>query len=72
MGVGKMAKSQTLKVKKLLKAIRRRNKMVKSHNFETKTLNPVTPIIGKATQRLLDIRTKEFRHNKEMRIERGK
>ncbi len=63
-------KTQTLKVKKLLKAVRRRNRKVKSHNFETKTLNPVEPIIGQITQRLLNERQRQFKHNKGMRIQR--
>lgn len=37
-------KAQTLKVKKLLKAVRRRNEKVKKHNFATKTL-PKIPLI---------------------------
>lgn len=57
--------------RKRLKAVRRRNTKVSNHNFETKTLIPVEPIIGEITQRLLDSRQRHLAINKQRRIERN-
>ena len=62
-------KRNVLQKEKLLKAVRRRNGKVSNHNFETKTLVPVQPLVSNQ-QSELDNRAKHIAHNKEMRIER--
>ena len=64
-------KANTLQKKKLLKAVRNRNKKVSSHNFETKTLRPVPPVPMNNTEQLIEKRQRHINHNKNMRIERG-
>ena len=57
--------------KKRLKAIRKRNKMVKSFNFETKTLSRVTPVMQGDNQTVKNAKIKHDYHNRAMRKKRG-
>ena len=61
----------TLRENKRLKAVRRRNKKVSNHNFETKTLTKLPMINDKDTQQVKDDKIALQNYNKQKRIERG-
>ncbi|TET08489.1 MAG: hypothetical protein E3J83_03320 [Candidatus Atribacteria bacterium] len=57
--------------RKRLKAVRRRKAMVKSFNFETKTLARAIPIYQEDTQTVKNAKVRHDYHNKAMRKKRG-
>lgn len=64
-------KANTLQKKKLLRAVRNRNTKVSNHNFATKTLKKVEPILSKDTQQVRNTKIAILEENKRRKIERG-
>lgn len=57
--------------RKRLKAIRRRNRKVKNHNFATKTLKKVEPIFRGDSKKVMEAKEEAMEINKQRRIQRN-
>ena len=64
-------KYNILQKNKLLKAVRRRNEKVSNHNFETKTLKPVSPMPLDDNEQVKEERREHIEYNKLLRKARG-
>ena len=67
-----MEKRDVLKEEKRLKAVRRRNVIVKNHNFVIKTLSKPIPTFDSMTQAVKDAIYKVMAINRMRKIERNK